>query len=63
MPTDRARDLVDFLLSLNTTYDYPEALPVTHKIIVGPEVAPAGIGWNFREWYVPKEQQRYRMQP
>ena len=40
---------------------YPEALPVTHKRIVGPEVAPAGIGWNFREWYVPKEQQRYKI--
>lgn len=30
----------------------PDALPVIHKKIIGPEVAPAGIGWNLREWYV-----------
>jgi cytochrome c oxidase cbb3-type subunit 2 len=28
VPTDRARELVEYLLSLNTTYDYPEAHPV-----------------------------------
>jgi peptide/nickel transport system substrate-binding protein len=40
---------------------YPEALPVTHKRIKGPEVAPAGIGWNFQYWNVPKNLQRYKM--
>jgi cytochrome c oxidase cbb3-type subunit 2 len=28
VPTDRARELVAYLMSLNTTYDYPEARPV-----------------------------------
>ncbi|PKM92975.1 MAG: peptide-binding protein [Elusimicrobia bacterium HGW-Elusimicrobia-4] len=36
-----------------------DALPVIHKRFIGPEVAPLGIGWNFREWYVPKENQKY----
>ncbi len=38
---------------------YPESLPVVHKRFVGPEVAPAGLGWNFREWYAPKALQKY----
>lgn len=38
---------------------YPESLPAIHKRIMGPEVAPAGIGWNFREWFVPKAHQKY----
>ncbi|MDI6756712.1 MAG: peptide-binding protein [Endomicrobiia bacterium] len=29
---------------------YPDSLPVVHKRFVGPEVAPAGLGWNFRQW-------------
>ena len=32
----------------------PDSLPVIHKRIIGPETAPAGIGWNFREWYISK---------
>lgn len=39
---------------------YPEALPVIHKRIVGPEVAPLGLGWNFHKWYVPKPWQKYQ---
>ncbi|OGS43853.1 MAG: peptide-binding protein [Elusimicrobia bacterium RIFOXYD2_FULL_34_15] len=39
----------------------PDALPVIHKKFTGPEVAPAGVGWNFREWYVPYEQRKYEM--
>jgi len=39
---------------------YPEALPVVHKRFVGPEVAAAGIGWNFREWFVPHPWQKYQ---
>lgn len=38
---------------------YPETLLAIHKRFVGPEVAPAGVGWNFPEWYVPKKLQRY----
>jgi peptide/nickel transport system substrate-binding protein len=37
-----------------------DVLPVIHKRFIGPEVAPLGIGWNFREWYVPKEKQKYK---
>ncbi|MFQ5866431.1 MAG: peptide-binding protein [bacterium] len=36
-----------------------DALPVVHKRFHGIEVAPAGIGYNFIKWYVPKEQQKY----
>jgi peptide/nickel transport system substrate-binding protein len=39
---------------------FPEALPVVHKRFIGPEVAAAGLGWNFREWYAPKRLQKYR---
>lgn len=38
----------------------PDELLAVHNRIQGPEVAPAGIGWNFREWWVPKDRQRYR---
>jgi peptide/nickel transport system substrate-binding protein len=36
---------------------YPNALPVIHKQLIGVEKAPAGIGWNFEEWFIPKEWQ------
>ncbi len=39
---------------------YPESLPTVHKRVRGPRVAPAGLGWNFREWFVPKEIQKYQ---
>jgi len=38
---------------------YPETLLAVHQRFIGPEVAPAGVGWNFPEWYVPKNLQRY----
>jgi len=36
-----------------------DALPVVQKRFHGIEVAPAGIGYNFIKWYVPKDQQKY----
>lgn len=36
---------------------YPESLPVIHKKILGVELAPAGLGWNFIHWFIPKEWQ------
>ena len=36
-----------------------DALPVVHKRFHGIEVAPAGIGYNFIKWYVPRDQQKY----
>ncbi len=32
----------------------PDALPIVHKRFKGIEVAPLGIMYNFREWYVEK---------
>jgi peptide/nickel transport system substrate-binding protein len=32
----------------------PESLSVIHKKINGVEMAPAGIGWNFEQWFIPK---------
>ncbi len=40
---------------------YPESLPVVHRRFQNVETAPAGIGWNFREWFVPQALQRYRL--
>ncbi|MBI3291649.1 MAG: peptide-binding protein, partial [Elusimicrobia bacterium] len=37
----------------------PDTLAVIHRRVRGPEVAPAGLGWNFREWYVPPAEQKY----
>lgn len=37
----------------------PDALPVVHARFKGIEPAPAGIGYNFIKWYVPKEEQVY----
>jgi peptide/nickel transport system substrate-binding protein len=38
----------------------PDELVAIHKRFRGPEVAPLGIAWNFREWWVPKSEQRYK---
>ena len=40
---------------------YPESLVAVHKRFRGQELAPAGIGWNFYTWWVPQEEQKYRM--
>jgi peptide/nickel transport system substrate-binding protein len=32
----------------------PDALPIVHKRFKGVEVAPLGIMYNFREWYVER---------
>lgn len=37
----------------------PDALPIVHSRFKGIEPAPAGIGYNFIRWFVPKEEQRY----
>jgi peptide/nickel transport system substrate-binding protein len=42
---------------------YPESLPTVHKRIRNVQVAPAGLGWNFREWFVPRELQKYHVAP
>jgi len=37
----------------------PEALPAVAKRFHGIEPAPAGIRYNFNQWYVPKDEQKY----
>ena len=39
----------------------PDELVAIHKRFRGPEVAPLGLAWNFREWWVPIKEQRYRV--
>jgi peptide/nickel transport system substrate-binding protein len=41
----------------------PDALPIIHKRFHGIEPAPLGIGHNYIQWYVPKNQQRLVMTP
>jgi len=36
-----------------------EALPVVSRRFHGIEPAPAGIGYNFKDWYVPAPLQKY----
>ncbi len=48
------------LIAADTPYVFiviPESLPIVHKKYIGVEQAPAGIGWNFEQWFVPKEWQ------
>ncbi len=39
----------------------PDELVAIHKRFQGPEIAPLGLAWNFREWWVPAPEQRYRI--
>lgn len=39
----------------------PQTLPVVHARFHGIEPAPAGISYNFNEWYVPEGLQKYTM--
>lgn len=38
-----------------------EALPIVHKRFQGVETAPIGIGYNFKDWFVPEDKARYRL--
>ena len=38
----------------------PDALPVVHSRFSGPEVAPAGISYNFTKWHVPENLIKYK---
>ncbi len=37
----------------------PDATPIVHKRFKGIEVAPLGISYNFREWYVPQNRMEW----
>ncbi len=38
----------------------PDELVAIHKRFREVDAAPLGLGWNFREWWVPKVEQRYK---
>jgi peptide/nickel transport system substrate-binding protein len=40
----------------------PDELVAIHKRFHGPEVAPLGLAWNFREWWVPTPDQKYHVE-
>ncbi|MGO9570810.1 MAG: peptide-binding protein [Desulfomonilaceae bacterium] len=40
-----------------------DALPIISSRFQGIDPAPAGIGYNFTKWYVPKQLQKYQIQP
>jgi peptide/nickel transport system substrate-binding protein len=40
-----------------------DALPVINSRIQGVDPAPVGIGYNFIKWYVPKQLQKYHIEP
>ncbi|MDD5669309.1 MAG: peptide-binding protein [Candidatus Omnitrophica bacterium] len=39
----------------------PDSLSVVHSRFQGIKPAPLGIGYNFIQWWVPKEKQRYKI--
>lgn len=38
----------------------PDTLPIVNSRFKNVESSPIGIGYNFIEWYVPKDEQRYK---
>jgi peptide/nickel transport system substrate-binding protein len=41
----------------------PDALPAISKRFRGVKPAPAGIDYNFEQWYVPQSEQKYTLSP
>ena len=41
----------------------PDSLPIISSRFKGIKPAPNGIGYNFIKWYVPKQLQKYHIQP
>jgi peptide/nickel transport system substrate-binding protein len=59
-------DRIQEILAEDQPYTFlyvPFALPVISSRFRGVAPAPAGIGYNMYQWYVPKEEQRYVLQP
>jgi ABC-type dipeptide transport system, periplasmic component len=62
----RAYDRVQEILHEEQPYCFlyaPYAIPLVHNRFQGIAVAPAGIGYNFIDWWVPEARQRYTVQP
>jgi peptide/nickel transport system substrate-binding protein len=57
---DRLQEVLDQEQPYTFLY-VADALPIVHKRFHGIEPAPAGISYNFNEWYVPASMQKYRI--
>jgi len=57
---DRLQEVLDEEQPYTFLY-VADALPIVHKRFHGIEPAPAGISYNFNEWYVPASMQKYRI--
>jgi peptide/nickel transport system substrate-binding protein len=57
---DRLQEVLDEEQPYTFLY-VADALPIVHKRFHGIEAAPAGISYNFNEWYVPASMQKYRI--
>ncbi len=68
---DKARrkaivDRIQAILAEDVPYAFlyvPDALPIVNARFHGIKPAPAGIGYNFIRWYVPKERQGIKLVP
>lgn len=59
-------DRIQEILAEDQPYTFlfvPYALPIIHARFQGIEPAPAGIGHNFPQWYVPQGKQKYLLRP
>jgi len=59
-------DRIQVILAEEQPYTFlyvPYALPIISARFEGVDPAPAGIGYNMYQWYVPKEEQRYVLKP
>lgn len=62
----KAYDRIQEILKEDVPYVFlyvPDALPVVAARVHGIKPAPAGIGYNFIKWYVPKGLQKYKLTP
>lgn len=58
----KAYDRLQEILAEEQPYTFlyvPDSLPIVASRFRGIEPAPAGIMYNFIDWYVPKEEQKY----
>jgi peptide/nickel transport system substrate-binding protein len=46
-------------LLYNIFCGYNDSLPAVSSRVYGIQPGPAGIKWNFTDWFVPKQLQRY----
>ena len=62
----KSYDRIQEILKEDAPYIFlyvPKALPVVAARFHGIKPAPAGIGYNFIKWYVPKHLQKYQIEP